>query len=98
MRRFVLMLAALALGAFGLHGAAAQQVQQQGQADDGAKVTGVVTSADAQTGEITIDGKTFVMEGHGGATMFPHAGDKVTLFYRQQDDKNVITRIGQAQQ
>jgi hypothetical protein len=98
MRKLMLIAAALAAGAVGLNSAMAQQTQQQGSAEE-MKVTGMVTEADEQTKEITIGDKTFVMpEEGGGASMFPQVGAEVTLFYEEQDGKNVITRIGQAQQ
>jgi hypothetical protein len=34
----------------------------------------------------------------GGASLFPQVGAEVTVFYEEQGGKNVITRIGQAQQ
>jgi hypothetical protein len=96
MRRLMLMAVALAAGAVGLNQAAAQQTQQQGTGE--MKVTGMVTEADQQTKEITIGDKTFVMSDQAGTAMFPQVGAEVTVFYEEQDDKNVITRIGQAQQ
>ena len=94
MRKLMLIAAALAAGAIGLNGAAAQQTQQQGSAEE-MKVTGMVTEADQQTKEITINDKTFVMpEEGGGAALFPQVGAEVTVFYEEQDGKNVITRIG----
>jgi hypothetical protein len=96
MRKLMLVAAALAAGAVGLNGTAAQQVQQQGT--DEMKFTGMVTEADQQTKEITIGDRTFVMpEEGGGASLFPQVGSEVTVFYEQQKGKNVITRIGQAQ-
>ena len=98
MRKLMLIAAALAAGAVGLNDAAAQQTQQQGSEEE-MKVTGMVTEADDQTNEITIGDKTFVMPDEaGGASMFPQVGAEVTLFYEEQDGKNVITRIGQAQE
>lgn len=98
MRKLMLMAAALAAGAVGLHEAAAQQSQQQAAEED-MKVTGMVTEADDQTNEITIEGKTFVMPDEvGGASLFPQVGAEVTVFYEEQNGENVITRIGQAQQ
>jgi hypothetical protein len=62
------------------------------------KATGMVTKADEQTKEITIDDKKFAMpDESAGASMFPQMGAEVTVFYEEQDGKNVITRIGQAQ-
>jgi hypothetical protein len=94
MRKLMIMSAALVAGALSLQGAAAQQ---QGS-DSGMKMTGIVTTADEQTRKITINDQTFVMpEEGGGATLFPQAGDEVTLFYREEGDQKVITRIGQPQ-
>jgi len=67
--------------------------------EEGIQVTGLVTSADPQTHEITIGDKTFVMpEEGGGASLFPQVSAEVTLFYEEQGGKNVITRIGQKQE
>jgi hypothetical protein len=80
---------------------AAQQVEQQQGAgqEEGTKVTGIVTAADTATHEITIDGETYVMpEEGGGASLFPQAGAEVTLYYEEEGDQKVITRIGQAQE
>jgi hypothetical protein len=96
MRKVMLVAAALAAGAVGMNGAAAQQTQQPGSAEE-MKVTGMVTEADQQTKEITIGDKTFVMSDQAGTAMFPQVGAEVTVFYEEQDGKNVITRIGQAQ-
>jgi hypothetical protein len=78
-----------------------QQVQQQQGAgqEEGTKVSGIVTAADTQTQEITIDGETYVMpkEG-GGASLFPQTGAEVTLYYEEQGGQKVITRIGQMQE
>ena len=102
MRKLMIMAAALAAGAVGMNDTAAQQVQQQGQeqsAEEGMKVTGMVTEANETTSEITVGDKTFVMPDEaGGASMFPQVGSEITLFYEEQDGKNVITRIGQAQE
>ena len=43
-------------------------------------------------------GKTIDMSDQAGTAMFPKFGAEVTLFYEEQDGKNVVTRIGQAQQ
>jgi hypothetical protein len=113
MRKITLVAAALAAGALSLpyavaqdvqhppggeEGTDSQQTQQQGSAEE-MKVTGMVTEADQETKEITIGDKTFVMpEEGGGASLFPQVGAEVTVFYEEQGGKNVITRIGQAQQ
>jgi hypothetical protein len=96
MRKLMLIGAALAAGAVGLNETAAQQTQQQ--ATDEMKVTGMVTEADETTHEITIGDKTFVMPEQSGTALFPQVGAEVTVFYEEQDGKNVITRIGQAQE
>jgi hypothetical protein len=78
-----------------------EQVQQQQGAgqEEGTKVTGIVTAADTETHEITIDGETYVMpEEGGGASLFPQTGAEVTLYYEEEGDQKVITRIGQAQE
>lgn len=100
MRKLMLIGAALAVGAFGLNHTLAQQVQQQGEAtEEDMKVTGMVTEADQQTKEITIEDQKFVMpEEGGGASMFPQVGAEVTVFYREEDGQKVITRIGQAEE
>lgn len=105
MRISMLMAAALAAGALALNGAAAQQTQQEQQAqpgqeaEDGMKVTGMVTDVDKDANEITIDGNTFIMsDSGGGAAMMPQVGAEITLFYREEGGQNMITRIGQAQQ
>jgi len=97
MRRSMLMTAVVAAGALSLGGALAQQAQLQASEDD-QEVTGTVTAADEETHEIVIDDQTFVMEPHGGTSVMPEVGDEVTLFYREEGDEKVITRIGQPQQ
>ena len=62
------------------------------------KVTGKVTEADQQAKQITVGDKTFDMSDQAGTAMFPKVGAEVTVFYEEQDGKNVVTRIGQAQQ
>jgi hypothetical protein len=95
MRKLMLIGAALAAGAFGLNQALAQQQQA---AEEDMKVTGMVTEADQETKEITIDDQKFVMpEEGGGASLFPQVGAEVTVFYREEGGQKVITRIGQAQ-
>jgi hypothetical protein len=78
MRKLMLIGAALAFGAFGLNETLAQQVQQQGDqqgAEEDMKLTGMVTEADQQTKEITIEDQKFVMpEEGGGASLFPQVG------------------------
>jgi Cu/Ag efflux protein CusF len=95
MPKSMLIAAALVAGAVGLNQTMAQQTQNQGAAEE-MKVTGVVTKADEQTGAITIGDKTLVME--PGEGMYPRVGSKVTALYEDRNGKNVITRIGQAQQ
>jgi Cu/Ag efflux protein CusF len=91
MRKLMVAGAALVAGALALQGAAAQQ---QGS---GMKVTGIVTSTDEDAHKITIGDQTFVMPEQGGTALFPQAGDEVTLFYEEQGNEKVITRIGQPQ-
>jgi hypothetical protein len=98
MRKLMLVGAALAVGAFGLNQTLAQQAQQQGGAEEDMKITGMVTEADQDTKEITIEDQKFVMpEEGGGASLFPQVGAEVTVFYREEGGQKVITRIGQAQ-
>lgn len=101
MRKLMLVAAALAVGAFGPDQALAQQAQQQGSgqaAEEGMKVTGMVTEADQETKEITIEDEKFIMPDGGGASVFPQVGAEVTLYYREEGGQKVITRIGQAEQ
>ena len=95
MRKIMLIAAALVAGAVGVSQTAAAQAVKPKAAAEEMKVTGRVTKADEQTGQITIGDKTLVME--GGEGEFPQVGGKVTAFYEIRDGKNVITRIGQAQ-
>ena len=60
----VILAVLLALGALSLQEGAAQQAQQQAAED--MKVTGMVTEADQQTREITIDDEIYVMPAEGG--------------------------------
>jgi hypothetical protein len=34
----------------------------------------------------------------GGTALFPQVGSEVTLFYREEGGKKVVTRIGQKQE
>jgi hypothetical protein len=86
MRKIMLVAAALALGAVGTASAGEM------------KVTGIVTKADEQSKQITVGDKSFDMSDQAGTAMFPQVGGKVTLSYEERDGKNVVTRIGQAQQ
>jgi hypothetical protein len=98
MHKIMLLAAVLAAGALTLGEAPAQQEQQQASEED-MKMTGMVTAADQQTGEITIDEQTYVMpEESGGASLFPQVGAEITLFYREEGDQKVITRIGQKEE
>jgi hypothetical protein len=111
MRKLMLVAAALAAGALTLPYATAQDAQHppgeeeegtdsqqvQQEATDEMKVTGMVTEADQETKEITIGDKTFVMSDQAGTAMFPQVGAEVTVFYEEQNGKNVVTRIGQSQ-
>ena len=77
--------------------AASEQMQQASEED--MKVTGMVTAADQQTGEITIDEQTYVMpKESGGASLSPQVGAEITLFYREDGDQRVVTRIGQKEE
>jgi len=102
MRKLMLTVAALATGALSLNGAIAQQTQTEQQAlqgQDDMKVTGMVTEVDKDTNEITVDDETFVMpDSAGGASVMPQVGAEITLFYREEGDEKLITRIGQAQE
>ena len=96
MRKPMFLTAALAASALALGGAAADEAKQSG---DDAKVTGMVTEVDKDSNEITIDDQTFIMaDSAGGASMMPQVGAEITVFYREEGDKRLITRIGQAQQ
>ncbi len=105
MKRLVLTAALLAAGLVPPAGAqqqgqqdpAAQQQKQGQQATtaSGTEVTGVVTSVDEQAHEIVIDGQTYVMPEQSGTALLPAEGDEVTLFYREEGGRRVITRIGQ---
>jgi hypothetical protein len=92
MRKMTLVAAALAAGAVGI-----SQFVYQAAAEE-MKVTGIVTKADEQSQQITVGDKTFDMSDQAGTAMFPQVGGKVTLSYEERDGKNVVTRIGQAQQ
>ena len=92
MRKMMLVAAALAAGAVGMN-----QIAEPAAAEE-MKVTGKVTEADQQAKQITVGDKTFDMSDQTGTAMFPKVGAEVTLFYEEQDGKNVVTRIGQAQQ
>jgi hypothetical protein len=48
--------------------------------------------------QIAVDDQSFAMPTGGGAAMMPQVGAEITLFYRDEGDKKLITRIGQAQQ
>jgi hypothetical protein len=92
MRKMTLVAAALAAGAVGI-----SQFVYQAAAEE-MKVTGIVTKADEQSQQITVGDKTFDMSDQAGTAMFPQVGGKVTLSYEERNGKNVVTRIGQAQQ
>ena len=91
MRKVVLVAAALAAGVAGIN-----QLVYQAAAEE-MKVTGIVTKADEQSKQITVGDKTFDMSDQAGTAMFPQVGAEVTVFHEEQDGKNVVTRIGQAQ-
>jgi hypothetical protein len=93
----VILATLLALGTLSLQEGAAQQAQQPAAED--MKVTGLVTEADQQTHEITIDDQTYVMpEEGGGASLFPQVGAEITLFYKEEGGQKIITRIGQKEE
>ena len=92
MRKVVLVTAALAVGVVGIN-----QLVYQAAAEE-MKVTGIVTKADEQSKQITVGDKTFDMSDQAGTARFPQVGGKVTLSYEERNGKNVVTRIGQAQQ
>lgn len=96
MRRLMLAMAALLAGTFSLQAALAQDTKQEGAGHE-MSVTGTVTEVDETAQEIVVDGKTFTLADQAGTAMMPAAGDKVTLFYEEQGDKNMVTRIGQPQ-
>ena len=91
----VILAALLAFGTLSLQEGAAQQAQQSAAED--MKVTGMVTEADQETREITIDDQTFVMPAEGVA-LFPQVGAEITLFYKEEGGEKVITRIGQKEE
>jgi hypothetical protein len=96
MQKTTLMAVVAAAAALSLNGAAAQQAKQ-GEEDN--QVTGMVTEVDKTSNEITIGDETFIMpDSAGGASMMPQVGAEITLFYREEGDEKLITRIGQAQQ
>jgi hypothetical protein len=66
-------------------------------AQEGNKVTGTVTEADRDKQQIKIGGQTFTMKMGGGAAVMPSVGDKVTLYYEDNNGQKTVTRIGQAQ-
>jgi hypothetical protein len=88
MRRLLFILVALAARALSLNQAVAQQDQQQ--TSNGEKeVTGIVTEADEETREITVNDQTFVMpEGGGAALFFP----KPATRSRSSTDRRAIRR------
>ena len=57
---------------------------------------GRFTEASEQTREI-ID-QIFVMSEQAGTAMMPAVGDEITLFYREEGDQKVATRIRQTKQ
>ena len=77
------------------HPAMVAAAQQANQADKDMNVTGMVTEADQQTREITIEDQTYVMPAQ--EALFPQVGAEITLFYREEGGQKVITRIGQKQ-
>ena len=77
-------------------GQAGQAGGSAAAASSGKEVTGLVTKIDQQTHAITIDGQEYVMVPTAGTAMMPSVGDRVSLNYREEGGKKVITRIGQA--
>jgi Cu/Ag efflux protein CusF len=92
MRKIMLVAVALAASTVGM-----TQIAEQAWAEE-MKVTGKVTEADQEAKKITVGDKTFDLSDQAGTSMFPQVGAEVTVFYEEQDGKNVVTRIGNAQQ
>ena len=82
----MLVAAALAAGAVGMASAGEM------------KVTEKVTEADQQAKQITVGDKAFDMSDQAGTAMFPKWVPRATGVHEEQDGKNVVTRIGHAQQ
>jgi hypothetical protein len=101
MHKAMFVAAAVVAGAVGVSQIAVAQdvnpkkaaTEEKQAATEEMKVTGDVTKADLQKGEIRIGDQSFVLANEA----FPQLGAKVTAFYENRDGKNVITRIGQAQ-
>ena len=96
MGRFIVFGVGLALGACAMGGGGTQADQQA--TTSGEEVTGTVTAVNDQTDEVSIGGDTYVMSRQAGTSMMPQVGDDVTLFYREEGDEKVVTRIGQKRQ
>jgi Cu/Ag efflux protein CusF len=96
MGRLRVLAIGLALGACAM-GGGGEQADQQAMTS-GEEVTGTVTGVDDQTHEITVGDETYAMSQQAGTSMMPQVGDQVTLFYREEGDEKVVTRIGQKQQ
>ena len=96
MGRLTVFGVALALGACAIGGGGAQADQQA--RTSGEEVTGTVTAVNDQTDEVTVGGETYVMSRQAGTAMMPQVGEEVTLFYREDGDEKVVTRIGQKRQ
>ena len=90
MRKSMLIAAVLVAGTIGA-------IAEQAAAEE-MKVTGKVTEANQDAKQITVAEKTLDMSDQAGTSMFPQVGAEVTVFYEERDGKNVVTRIGQAQQ
>jgi hypothetical protein len=98
MRKLLMMSAALAAGMLSLSGATSQAAQPtQQMAAKSMKVTGMVTAANLNKQQITVDGQTFQMAMGGGETVWPQVGAGVTLYYQNRNGQKTVTRIGQAQ-
>lgn len=96
MRSLMFATAAVLAGALSWQGALAEEAKTEASENE-MSVTGTVTEVDETAQEIVVDGKTFILADQAGTAMMPAAGDKVTLFYEEEGDKNMVTRIGQPQ-
>jgi hypothetical protein len=67
-------------------------------ADEGKRVIGTVMSVDRENGKITVGSETYTMDKQSGTSMMPHAGDKVTLTYKDSGGQKIVTTIGRAKQ
>lgn len=97
MRRLMFATATLLAGALSAQGALADESETEATSENEMSVTGTVTEVNEDTHVIEVDGKTFSLDDQAGTAMMPAVGDKVTLFYEEQGDHNMVTRIGQPQ-